>query len=62
MKAILLVIFLIPAMLGYGPQAQGADIPAFSNLIFDIEVTDVKEAPATPANPMMQQAPPQGNQ
>lgn len=42
--------FLIPAMLGYGPQAQGADIPAFANLIFDIEVTDVKDAPAKPAN------------
>jgi len=54
--------FLIPAMLGYGPQAQGADIPAFSNLIFDIEVMDVKAAPAAPANPMMQQAPPPGNQ
>ncbi len=47
--------FLIPAMLGYGPQAQGADIPAFSNLIFDIEVTDVKDAPPQQMNPMMQQ-------
>jgi len=52
--------FLIPAMLGYGPQPQGTDIPAYSNLIFDIEVTNVKDTPATPANPMMQQAP-QGN-
>jgi FKBP-type peptidyl-prolyl cis-trans isomerase FkpA len=47
--------FLIPAMLGYGPQAQGEDIPAFSNLVFDIEVTDVKDAPPPQANPMMQQ-------
>lgn len=44
---------LIPAMLAYGPQPQGADIPAFSNLIFDIEVTDVKDAPAKQANPSM---------
>jgi FKBP-type peptidyl-prolyl cis-trans isomerase len=35
----------IPAMLGYGPQAMGADIPAFSDLIFDIEILDVKQAP-----------------
>jgi FKBP-type peptidyl-prolyl cis-trans isomerase len=46
---------LIPAMLGYGPQAQGADIPAFSNLVFDVEVTDVKDAPPPQDNPMMQQ-------
>jgi FKBP-type peptidyl-prolyl cis-trans isomerase len=46
---------LIPAMLAYGPQAQGADIPAFSNLIFDIEVIDVKDAPPQQMNPMMQQ-------
>ncbi len=47
---------LIPAMLGYGPQAQGTDIPAFSNLIFDIVVTDVKNAPPPQQqNPMMQQ-------
>ncbi len=52
--------FLIPSMLGYGPQAQGEDIPAFSNLIFDIEVTNVEDAPAAPGNPMMQQRP-QGN-
>ena len=37
--------FLIPSMLGYGPQPQGTDIPAFSNLVFDIEVTDVKNPP-----------------
>lgn len=36
---------LIPAMLAYGPRAMGADIPAFSNLIFDIEIVDVKEQP-----------------
>jgi FKBP-type peptidyl-prolyl cis-trans isomerase FkpA len=45
----------IPAMLGYGPQAQGADIPAFSNLIFDIEVTNVGDIPAQQANPSLSQ-------
>lgn len=46
--------FLIPSMLGYGPQPQGEDIPAFSNLIFDIEVTNVEDMPATQRTPMMQ--------
>ena len=39
---------LVPAMLGYGPQPQGADIPAFSNLIFDVEVIDVQDVPKAP--------------
>lgn len=46
---------LIPSMLGYGPQPQGPDLPAFSNLVFDIEVKDVKDAPAQNMNPMQQQ-------
>lgn len=33
---------LIPAMLAYGAREMGADIPAYSNLVFDIEVVDVK--------------------
>jgi FKBP-type peptidyl-prolyl cis-trans isomerase FkpA len=45
---------LIPAMLGYGGQPQGEDLPAFSNLVFDIEVKDVQIPPATSQNPMMQ--------
>jgi FKBP-type peptidyl-prolyl cis-trans isomerase len=45
--------FLIPAMLGYGQQAQGSEIPAFSNLGFDIEVLDVKDAPKRAAMPAM---------
>jgi FKBP-type peptidyl-prolyl cis-trans isomerase FkpA len=32
----------IPAMLGYGSNAQGDRIPAFSDLVFEIEVLDVK--------------------
>ena len=39
-------------MNAYGPQAQGGDIPAFSNLVFDIEVLDVKKTPAQPASAM----------
>lgn len=35
----------IPAMLGYGPQSQGERMPAFSNLMFDIEVVGVTKAP-----------------
>jgi FKBP-type peptidyl-prolyl cis-trans isomerase len=35
---------LIPAMLGYGQQGQGP-IKPFSNLIFDVEITDVNVAP-----------------
>ncbi|MEP6684209.1 MAG: FKBP-type peptidyl-prolyl cis-trans isomerase [Parafilimonas sp.] len=46
---------LIPAMLAYGPQQQGADIPPFSNLVFDIQLIDVKDAPPEQQNPMMQQ-------
>ena len=38
---------LVPAMLGYGPEAQGTDIPAYSNLVFDVEVTDVQDMPQT---------------
>lgn len=44
---------LIPAMLGYGGTAQGADIPAFSNLVFDIQITDVKDMPKQPQNNSM---------
>lgn len=42
----------IPAMLAYGSNAQGEKLPAFSDLIFDIEVVDVKpnqEAAQQPA-------------
>jgi FKBP-type peptidyl-prolyl cis-trans isomerase len=39
---------LVPSALGYGPQARGADIPSYTNLVFDIEVTDVQKAPKQP--------------
>ena len=35
----------VPAMLAYGPQGIEGAIPPFSNLIFDIEIRDVKDAP-----------------
>jgi FKBP-type peptidyl-prolyl cis-trans isomerase len=38
----------IPAMLGWGPQSQGDRIPGYSNVIFDIEVLDVQDAPKVP--------------
>jgi FKBP-type peptidyl-prolyl cis-trans isomerase FkpA len=35
----------VPAMLAYGPQGSQGAIPPYSNLIFDIEVRDVSDAP-----------------
>ena len=49
----------IPAMLGYGPQGSPPVIPAYSNLIFDIIVTDVKIAPPPAPRPPMGQMTPQ---
>ncbi len=45
----------IPAGLAYGARAQGAEIPAYSNLVFDIQVTDVTKSEA--AKPQMQMTP-----
>lgn len=42
----------IPSMLGYGMQAQGERLPAFSDLVFDIEVLSVRPAEAAPASPL----------
>ena len=36
----------IPAMLGYGMKGMQGGIPPYANLIFDVEVADVKTAPA----------------
>lgn len=41
----------IPSPLGYGPQAIGPDVPANSVLVFDVEVIDVKTAPAPSQGP-----------
>src|SRR4030095_2661550 len=49
---------LVPAMLAYGPQDQGPDIPAFSNLIFDVELLNVEDMPAqAPQNGEQQMVP-----
>lgn len=42
----------IPASLGYGNRAQ-PNLPANSNLVFEIEITDVKNAPAQSAQPQL---------
>jgi FKBP-type peptidyl-prolyl cis-trans isomerase FkpA len=42
----------VPSMLGYGPQgAGGGVIKPFANLIFDLEIVDVKDAAPQPAFP-----------
>lgn len=38
----------IPSMNAYGPQGSPPVIPAYSNLAFDIEITDVKQGPPPP--------------
>ncbi len=40
---------LIPSSLAYGERGAGADVPANSPLRFDVELVDIKDAPATPA-------------
>lgn len=47
----------IPSSMGYGPQGSPPAIKPNENLIFDIEIVDVKDAP--PQQQMMM--PPQGN-
>jgi len=50
----------IPSILGYGAQgAGGGVIKPFANLIFEIEVIDVKDAPAKSAMPGMPPGMPQ---
>lgn len=41
----------IPAMLAYGQGGQPPVIPAYANLVFDVEVLDVTRTPAQPAQP-----------
>jgi FKBP-type peptidyl-prolyl cis-trans isomerase FkpA len=41
----------VPSMLGYGPQAGSAEMKPYSQLIFEIEVVDVTDAPKAKANP-----------
>ena len=49
----------IPAMLAYGQNGQPPVIPAYSNLVFEIEVLDVAVAPAPAAQPAMPNGQPQ---
>ena len=35
----------IPSYLAWGPQGSPPDIPANANVIFDIEILDIKDAP-----------------
>ncbi len=35
--------FIIPSWLGYGDEARSAELPAFSTLVFDIELLEVME-------------------
>lgn len=46
----------IPAMLAYGEKAAGEKIPAFSNLVFELILEDVKDIPA-PTAPAAQMQP-----
>lgn len=39
----------IPSCLAYGSRGAGADIEPFSNLMFDVEIVDVKDNQAKPA-------------
>ncbi|HEX5668552.1 MAG TPA: FKBP-type peptidyl-prolyl cis-trans isomerase [Chitinophagaceae bacterium] len=48
----------IPSSMGYGPQGSPPAIKPNENLIFDIEIVDVKDAPPQQQQMMM---PPQGN-
>jgi FKBP-type peptidyl-prolyl cis-trans isomerase FkpA len=41
----------VPAMMAYGLQSQGEKLPAFSDLVFDIEVTKVEPAAVLPDAP-----------
>jgi len=34
---------LIPSKLGYGERGAGADIPAFSPLVFDVELVSISK-------------------
>ncbi len=45
-------VIIVPSDLGYGPQPNG-QIPGGSILVFDVEITDVKDAPPQP-NPQAQ--------
>jgi FKBP-type peptidyl-prolyl cis-trans isomerase len=45
----------IPSLMAYGPQGMPPAIKPNENLIFDVEVVEVKDKPATPQQPEMPQ-------
>ena len=47
----------IPAMLAYGQNGNPPVIPAYSNIVFDVEILDVVAPAPAPAQPGMQQPP-----
>ncbi len=51
----------VPAMLGYGPAGNPPTIPPYATLVFDVQVTDVTNAPPPQAQPQMPQMPQGGN-
>ncbi len=52
----------VPAMLAYKNQAQGPVLKPYMNLIFDVEVLEVKDAPPPAANPQGGMTPQQQQQ
>lgn len=50
----------IPSMMAYGPAGSPPIIKPFENLIFEIEIVDIKQAPKP--EPIPQLAPPSGTQ
>lgn len=51
----------IPAMLAYGQNGQPPVIPAYSNLVFEVEILDITTPAPKPAQPMPGQPMPQAN-
>ncbi len=47
----------IPSMLGYGQNGQPPLIPAYSNLVFEVDILDVTTPAPQPAQPMPQPMP-----
>jgi FKBP-type peptidyl-prolyl cis-trans isomerase len=45
----------IPSLMAYGPQGMPPAIKPNENLIFDVEVVEIKDKPATPQQPEMPQ-------
>lgn len=42
-------MIIVPSFMGYGPQGGGGQIPPNANLVFDVEILDVKKPAPKPA-------------